>query len=393
MQAGGDEIDQFSALVGQIYECSLDPEGWQDVLAQVSGWLGVTRSLLYTPLHTLQNGGQSISHGFSERVMADYQSHYHTQDVWTQTGVRRKLIHQGKCLIGTDLVPIPELETTSMFREFLEPNDIPHLMTAVIFDGKTDGTLPVVLSNFRGKREGSFEEDDRRKLQLLLPHLSRAMGIMFRLREADHQTAATLAALDRLHVAVLLIGSDGHIVFANRAANRILDEQDGLRLHKPPGARGMRLIAENTGVQARIDRSICQCLGKEVFGVSHFGADLTVPRPSGRPAFALRFSALPETHEFGQGIPDPRAVAFLSDASESIATPPDVLGTLFGLTPAEARLASALASGESLAATAARLNISINTAKTQLQAVYAKVGVDSRSKLVRLIVALVGQAR
>lgn len=393
MKAGGDELDQLSALVGQIYECSFDPDGWPDVLAQVSDWLGVKRSLLYTPLHTLQNGGQSISHGFSERVMADYQSHYHTQDIWTQTGVRRKLIHQGKCLLGTDLVPIPELETTSMFREFLDPNDIPHLMTAVIFDGRTEGTLPVVLSNFRGLCEGAFEEADRRKLQLLLPHLSRAMGIMFHLREADNRAASTLAALDRLPIAVLLIGGDGRIVFANRIAIRILQEQDGLHLHQQVGVRGLRLVADNKSVQCRIDHSIRQCLGQETIGISHFGTDLTVPRPSGRPAFALRFSALPESSEFGQGIANPRAVVFLSDSGEPTIASPDVLGTLLGLTPAEARLANALASGDNLATTAARLNISVNTAKTQLQSIYGKVGVDNRTKLVRLILALAGQAQ
>lgn len=393
MKAGGDELDQFSALVGRIYECSLDPEGWPDTLAQVSGWLGVTRSLLYTPLHTLQNGGQAIAHGLSHQALDAYQEHYHRFDVWTQAGVRRKLMRQGKCVLGTDLVPISELEATPMFREFLNPHDILHLMTAVVFDGRTEDTLPMVLAHYRGKREGAFEEADRHKLQLLLPHLSRAMGIMFRLREANHQTAATLAALDRLHVAVMLIGSDGRIVFANRAALRVLEEEDGLSLRQKTGKTGMRLYAAHSKTQEHIERSIRQCLAHEASAVSHFGVDLAVPRPSGRPHFSLRFSALPESNEFGQGIAFPRAVVFLSDAGESIAAAPNILGRLLGLTPAEARLASALLHGDNLATTAAKLNISINTAKTQLQAIYGKVGVDNRTKLVRLVVALAGQAR
>jgi DNA-binding CsgD family transcriptional regulator len=390
VKAGRDELDRFSALVNSIYEGSLDPTVWPEVIGRVSDWLGVKSSLLYTPLHTVESGGQAISHGFSWETMQTYQCHYHQHDVWTQTGVRRKLIRQGNCLLGTDLVPIPELKETQMFREFLQPNDIPHLATAVIFDGQTADTLPTVFSNFRGERDKPFDEADRRRLSLILPHLSRAMGIMFHLREVERGIAATLSALDNLRIAILLVADDGRIAFANRAALQLIEQQDGLRLRQKPGTKGLRLVADDPSVQARIDQAIRQNLSLNVLDANHFGQDLSVTRPSGRSAYALRFSALPEQNEFAQGIPTPRAVIFLSDDGESLALPADVLGHLLGLTPAEARLAAALVHGESLAFVAARLDIKLNTAKTQLQAIYAKLGVDSRAKLVKRILSLAG---
>ena len=58
---------------------------------------------------------------------------------------------------------------------------------------------------------------------------------------------------------------------------------------------------------------------------------------------------------------------------------------LFALSPAEARLASRLADGAGLDEAAAILGISRNTARSQLQAIYGKTGVNRQGDLVRLL--------
>jgi DNA-binding CsgD family transcriptional regulator len=61
------------------------------------------------------------------------------------------------------------------------------------------------------------------------------------------------------------------------------------------------------------------------------------------------------------------------------------LEALFGLTPAEARLAIRLSRGASLAAVADSHNISQHTARAQLKSVFAKTGVSRQAELVRLV--------
>jgi DNA-binding CsgD family transcriptional regulator len=67
--------------------------------------------------------------------------------------------------------------------------------------------------------------------------------------------------------------------------------------------------------------------------------------------------------------------------------PPDVepLEPGFGLTPAEQRLAWGLAQGGSLKTIAAAQNVSINTLRNQLQAIYDKTGVNRQAALVSLL--------
>jgi DNA-binding CsgD family transcriptional regulator len=58
---------------------------------------------------------------------------------------------------------------------------------------------------------------------------------------------------------------------------------------------------------------------------------------------------------------------------------------LFGLTPAEARLAIGLCDGESVNDYAARQGISTGTARIQLKSTFSKLGVNRQPDLVRLI--------
>jgi DNA-binding CsgD family transcriptional regulator len=194
-----------------------------------------------------------------------------------------------------------------------------------------------------------------------------------------------------LSAGVLLVAPSGEVVFANRSAQRIVETWDGLRLEEQPGRSSTRLVADDTDTQAKLDEAIRRSVDGEVIDIPHFGLSLRIPRPSGLPAYALQFSALPEQNEFGQGIAMPRAIVFLTDSAEAVTIAPQLLSNLFGLTPAEARLAAELVQGDELADSAARLNISLNTAKSQLHSIYAKIGVDTRAKLSKMLLALAAQ--
>lgn len=62
-----------------------------------------------------------------------------------------------------------------------------------------------------------------------------------------------------------------------------------------------------------------------------------------------------------------------------------VLSSLFDLTPAEARIAASLATGATLAATAAALSISVSTTRSHLSAVFSKTGTARQAELVSLL--------
>lgn len=70
---------------------------------------------------------------------------------------------------------------------------------------------------------------------------------------------------------------------------------------------------------------------------------------------------------------------------------PELLQNAHGLTPAEARVAIVLLEGDSAKAVANYLGVSFNTVRSQIKEIYAKLGVDSRARFVKLMLELAQQ--
>lgn len=85
----------------------------------------------------------------------------------------------------------------------------------------------------------------------------------------------------------------------------------------------------------------------------------------------------------------PTVAVFLSVNAESFPIADAILLTLYGLTAAEARVASEIGKGGILRDIGQRLQISENTLKTHLKRVFDKTGVRRQSDLVGLVASLV----
>ena len=87
----------------------------------------------------------------------------------------------------------------------------------------------------------------------------------------------------------------------------------------------------------------------------------------------------------------PVAMIFLRDPEMETSTPEGILRELFDLTKMEARVSMLLANGLTLDEIGVSLNISRNTVRTHLRAVFPKTGVHHQNMLVKLIWRSVAQ--
>lgn len=69
------------------------------------------------------------------------------------------------------------------------------------------------------------------------------------------------------------------------------------------------------------------------------------------------------------------------------------LRQLLGLTPALARLAAALAAGETVAEQAEKAGVTQGTARNQLKELFARTGTQRQAELVRVLLSGVAQLR
>lgn len=84
------------------------------------------------------------------------------------------------------------------------------------------------------------------------------------------------------------------------------------------------------------------------------------------------------------------AAMFIVDPAKSPVPDNDLLGLFYGLTPAEARLAGALAQGATVEEYGAMHRLTANTVRTHLKRALSKTGTHRQSQLVRLVANLPG---
>lgn len=315
-----------------------------------------------------------ITHNCAD-VIPSYVEHYYAQDFWTQRAMR----HVGESLIGEQIVPVDELVHSELYGDLLKPHGIHHLVGAVFeLQPQVIGAIGI----HRPADADPFEETDRARMALLLPHLRQALRLM-RMADSDRRARRlSFETLAKLSVAVFVVSGDRRVRIMNSAAERliragadILVRQGCLALANTVGDEQLRL-AVRTASLAPIGRSL------------DAGGTIVVPRRAG-PALSLLVSPLPaETGPFGP--PEPLAAVFVGEPSAArpaAATNLGCISAIYGLTPAETRVLFALLEGRNLPAYAKDARISLNTARAQLKSIFGKTGCHSQVEVVRMVMS------
>lgn len=163
--------------------------------------------------------------------------------------------------LSTVMMKFPSRNLAALrYQDLLSKHDIAHLLSGIVFGMDSPQSNPyVVCSLLRGLKGGAFKPYERDRLAILVLHLSRSLGVMTRLQELQLKASASLAALDKLSVRVLLFDARGLATFANRAAHRILQEEDGLQLQHRFGDSSLgEIVAEASHAHEALTSAIQQ---------------------------------------------------------------------------------------------------------------------------------------
>ena len=235
----------------------------------------------------------------------------------------------------------------------------------------------------RDEAVNAYVRGDLDVLRSLDEHLLQAMQITEKMSAINHQQHLMQQAFDRLSDAVFFLGKGHSVLIANRAANALIETEAGLRLVN--------------GALTAIHRPTADKLKSLIADIAERGPDhatrfdaLPIPKPSGgRPLHLLAMPAITSVEENFSAFLSGKPSVFLviSDPDQQPAPPEERLIAIFGLTGAEAKLATALASGMSVADYALSSGITENTARWTLKQVQAKTDCRRQADLVRLLVA------
>lgn len=357
--------DDLSALIGHIYDAALDVDEWAEFLRVLTtryvpgkgAFLLIDQATSLVPYVTTAN--------FEEDRVASYRDYYGALDPGLPLLDHTRV---GQVFRSDELVALPEFRKTEFYNDWARPQTVDVSTMSLIAQDERRIILMSVLHE-DGKTP---TEEELGLLRLLMPHLKRAAQVHRQFSTLSGRSASAETALDQVRSGVILLDEAGHSLFANAAARRLLALRDGLTLDNLG-----RPVAALLGERERLDKAIHATLAAGVAG----GA-VRITRPSLRPAFIALLAPLPVENPLFAPF-RARLVLFVRDPAEP--TSGDVLRSLYRLTPAETRLAIALAMGESLESYAEEASLSAHTVKTQLRTVFAKTGARRQGELVALV--------
>lgn len=356
-------------LVGRIYDAALEPRRWRsfvDDLADLySGAAAITtQDSLGVAAHI------SAASGIDPSFARSYEAYYVGKRPW---GSRVSRVAIGEIFTPRTLFDQNEYERTEYFNDWLKPQGIYYLSSyALAKDGP--GTTFLTLS--RGQGRGDFATAELQIAGGLVPHLQRALEMHRRLFAVTQQRDLLAQGLEGLGIGAILVDLDSRIRFANSIAETFLCRGDGLI------ARQERLLAKTPIVTNTLHRLI-RAAARTGAGLGRAsGGVLALGRPDGSYLHAL-ICPFPMNKVDWAGRLMPSALIFVSDATRNVVLRPSHLQQLYGLTRAEAKLMSALASGKTLDEYVEEAGIGRTTAKTQLQRIFMKTDWHRQSDVVR----------
>lgn len=370
----------YGELLDLIYESAIEPAQWSNVLTRMADAFGATGGALIQQ-HQESFDGAGLAVGIDPAAQESYFSYYaYRNPLMRQIPNLRERAKSWTPEIFNDeeAVPKAELMRSEFYNDFLRPCDIHSVLTIGLQLHDLDGTL---INLVRPRRAEQFGAADLADLAKVHPHLIRAYQLTVKLAAIRQLAGDLVEAMDRSPYGLVLTDRDGRIRQMNHLAEQLTAGAAGLMV------QGGRLRAcrsdEARGLEALIGAAAC------ADPALRSGGSMAVWSPTRHLPLSITVAPL-RAHRLSIFDDSPSALVCITDLEAGVSLPEQRVIDLFGLTPAEAKVALALLEGGGPRDAAESLGISFYTARAHLVRIFEKTGTGRQSELVRLMMRMIG---
>lgn len=378
------EFKHYDQLVHDIYRGAIEHPPWSSTLPALRVALDARVVSLVLRPPTAGDPGIILNSVKPESVDGPGDASLADPEDWQVTAYREEFFSLDPFinlpldqLVSLDeLISDKALIESDYYKHYLEPVGLFRILGIDI--GEPSGLI-ARLRVSRERNAPNFDNTARETLSLIAPHLRQALAIYARLHQTQSERNIYAGAVDQLSVATFIFDEQGQLIANNAMATALLKRRDGLTL------RDSRLHLASRESDRALQHALAGIIAAQLAGETAVVKALRVPRQPGQSDMGLVVRPVPLS-DWGEGGSGPCAAVFISDPDEGESASQKTLAELYDLTPAEANVAILLTRGLSLAEVASAQNISPNTARAQLKAVFAKTGVSRQAELVRMLI-------
>lgn len=364
-----DEETRFDTLVEALYACPLAPDRWHEALNHLGSWVGAGAFHLFA--WDQQSGAARLSLVSDESFVSAIQKfdeYYGRIDV---VRARALTVAPGDFFVTQDHFDDRFVSGNEWFQDFLIPQGL---------CWSTGGTVPVengvhaVLALLRNADRGRYDPAELLRARRVWPHFKQALSLFVQTEALRHSATLGERGLEKIEAGVIAADDRGRVFHANRQAEAICARSSNLRI------RQGRLVGTGPDIDAALSEALATAGTRgraESLGTDHDAA--------GIPNLMIACTPLRDTPSPWVMTSRASVLVLLRERGRQRMLSGQQLIRLFGLSPAEARLARALVHGMTPEEHAATAGVSISTVRTQLRRVLEKTGTKRQTELVKLL--------
>ncbi|HBO4605236.1 TPA: helix-turn-helix transcriptional regulator [Pseudomonas aeruginosa] len=355
----------YDELVRLCYECVLDEGKWRELLTNLMQASGRQQGgILYEFEHSAVGQISEVS-CFDPAVVGPYNEYYCQLDPGRLYVPRQEV---GRWYHDFLDFGIKAIEQSPYYQEFHRLTGLGNISCVKLYEGASSQAFLSLVTNWDSRLP-----DDQQQMLLnrISSHLTTAGRMSERIQRLELQLAKRDLLLDQHTAPLWLVDGDSRVVYCNQSATQRMNRA-GFALHEAFGRLNCKHHEAN--LHARVRQASGKC-GPQRAGWL---------RLSGPQAVDLLITPVPADAPFNRYFQKPLVLLALLDNQLQ----PHLLADIFHLSPAERRLAELLAQGNTPEACAERLNVSINTVRTQLRALFRKTDTSRQADLVQLFARL-----
>ena len=371
--------DKFERTLALLHRAALADATWVSAAASVNDLTRASgHSLGYGDARRGAEPAVFLTRSFAgaERRV-DWERSYYS-DYWDRDEAVPRLhgLRDGELVLKSDFYTDEEKKTSPVYNEFRRLTRSQNGLYMVL-DG-LDG-CPILWSFADSLDPGGWGSDQIRVIRRLAPHIRQFARVRRALADARALGASSARLLDNRRAAIIQLDRQGRIVEANDRARHLLLGRDGLT-----DAGGL-LAAETPGEDAELQHLLARALPP--WGRQGAGGSMKVTRPEAGAPLVLEVQPVrePSTDHLAREV---GALVLVVDPQSRPRIDPALPAEVFGLTPAQSRVAVALAAGQTVAGISRALGVAEGTVRVHLKHSYRKMGITSQTELVRRILSL-----
>jgi len=263
------------------------------------------------------------------------------------------------------------------FREFYSPQDMFHLAGTWLIRNEHRSAL---LGFQRSKTSPEYQLEVLSQVRELVPHFQKALHIYRTHTEAVVKNDAFASGIDTMQMGIIFFNHQSEVSYCNKSASSIIN------YHPAIDMRNKSIYATADECNKTLRKAISAASQANQFGTFIKPYAIGLKHPAAFTPLPVLITPIHQSELSVHLSKGPvAAVMTISDPDRILLTSPELLSTIYDLTQSEAEVAIHLANAMSPKEIAELKGVKITTIRSQVQSVFAKMGVKTQAQLIKIL--------